>query len=206
MARRSSDIPKGRARRGPKPLLGDNPRDRLYEAALACFGRDGIRRTSMDDIAGEAGISRPSLYTYFASKDEIVGEVVARQASSILSSIRRRLPRDPEERLVEAAYLGIRASLDNEYVRLLLERDVAQTTGRIMESESIRGIQRDFWGPLLTAAHEAGVLRDDRPREELMQWIVLQQFALAIHGASFGIEDGDLRDRLRAYLLPALRG
>ena len=53
---------RGKGQRGPKPLLGDEPRDRIYEAALRCFDRTGIGKATMDGVAREAGVSRPTVY------------------------------------------------------------------------------------------------------------------------------------------------
>jgi AcrR family transcriptional regulator len=46
-------------------------RERILKAAFERFSRYGFRRTSMEDIAGEAGVSRAALYLQFANKEEI---------------------------------------------------------------------------------------------------------------------------------------
>lgn len=43
----------------------------ILQAAMTRFSRYGFRRTSMEDIAGEAGISRAALYLQFRNKEEI---------------------------------------------------------------------------------------------------------------------------------------
>ncbi|HGG04588.1 MAG TPA: TetR/AcrR family transcriptional regulator [Aliiroseovarius sp.] len=45
----------------------------IKRAALTVFARYGLRKTSMEDVAQEAGISRPALYQYFRNKDDLVG-------------------------------------------------------------------------------------------------------------------------------------
>jgi len=44
----------------------------ISRAALAVFARYGLKRASMTDIAEEAGLSRPAIYQYFSSKDDLV--------------------------------------------------------------------------------------------------------------------------------------
>lgn len=51
-------------------------RRHIAEAARQCFIRGGIERTSMDDICRQAGISKGAIYGHFASKDELVLEVM----------------------------------------------------------------------------------------------------------------------------------
>lgn len=52
----------------PKPDVSTERKQQIYEAAIACFGRQGYHLTKMDDIAAEAGLSKGSLYWYFDSK------------------------------------------------------------------------------------------------------------------------------------------
>jgi AcrR family transcriptional regulator len=45
---------------------------RVVAALLACVARQGIRKTTVDDVAREAGCSRATLYRYFAGKQAIL--------------------------------------------------------------------------------------------------------------------------------------
>jgi TetR/AcrR family transcriptional regulator, repressor for uid operon len=47
-------------------------RVRILEATAAVLGRHGHRKLNLSDVAAQAGISRPTLYTFFASKDELL--------------------------------------------------------------------------------------------------------------------------------------
>lgn len=49
-------------------LSQDERQNLILNAALAVFGRYGFKRTSMEDIAREAGISRAALYLRFENK------------------------------------------------------------------------------------------------------------------------------------------
>ena len=49
----------------------DPKREAILTAAFTQFSRYGFRRTSMEDIAKETGVSRASLYSYFENKEEI---------------------------------------------------------------------------------------------------------------------------------------
>jgi TetR/AcrR family transcriptional regulator, cholesterol catabolism regulator len=49
---------------------------RIQEQAKTLFMKYGMRSVSMDDIAGELGMSKKTIYQYFADKDELVDAVV----------------------------------------------------------------------------------------------------------------------------------
>ena len=54
----------------------DVTREAILAAALRCFGRDGYRRTALDRVAREAGISRAAVYLHFANKEELFRALV----------------------------------------------------------------------------------------------------------------------------------
>src|SRR6202007_1584547 len=62
----------------------DEARDRILSAAERCIDRHGIRKTTMDDIASEVGLSRPSVYRYFADRDDLLIELITRHARALL--------------------------------------------------------------------------------------------------------------------------
>ncbi len=53
-------------------FLGADTRAKILQAALDTFSLLGYRKTSMADIADRANVSRPTLYTYFESKNDIM--------------------------------------------------------------------------------------------------------------------------------------
>lgn len=63
--------------------LTDAKTDRILDAALPVFCQYGYRKTSMQDIATAAGISRAALYLKFSSKDDVfrAGSIRAHQQS-----------------------------------------------------------------------------------------------------------------------------
>ncbi len=53
-------------------------RTRLLEAAYACIGRYGLGKTTVEDVAREAGVSRATVYRHFpGGRDELMHEVIA---------------------------------------------------------------------------------------------------------------------------------
>lgn len=58
-------------------------RIRILDAAERCFVRSGFHRTTMQDVATEAGMSPGNLYRYFPSKDAMVAGLTERDRSRV---------------------------------------------------------------------------------------------------------------------------
>jgi AcrR family transcriptional regulator len=74
------------------PSLPSSPtgstEDRAIRATLACVARHGLAKTTVDDVAREAGCARATLYRYFGGKRQLVRLTVAREAARIAAGIR----------------------------------------------------------------------------------------------------------------------
>ena len=58
-----------------RELQRQRTRARLFEAALAEFAKDGYDRASVAEIARAAGVSRPSFYFHFPTKEHVLLEL-----------------------------------------------------------------------------------------------------------------------------------
>jgi AcrR family transcriptional regulator len=130
-------------------------RQRILDVALELFQRNGFDRTSVDEIAARANVSRATCFNYFSSKESIVHEIAVREleqlqglaerdrAASPVAKIRnvmRRLTADtlPYLRITRYVFLGALLYPSNEtafHIRLgsILDRLVqeAQALGEI---------------------------------------------------------------------------
>jgi AcrR family transcriptional regulator len=72
-------------------------RRRIVDAAYESFWRLGFRRSSVDSIAGQAGLTKRTVYAYFRSKDDLLAAVLQRYeelAAARLDHIGDRMPAD----------------------------------------------------------------------------------------------------------------
>ncbi len=58
------------------PRGSSSSRERLIQTAAALFYEQGIHRTSVDTVVARAGLTKPTFYKYFPSKDDLVTAVV----------------------------------------------------------------------------------------------------------------------------------
>jgi AcrR family transcriptional regulator len=74
----------------------DPKREAILASSTTLFRRYGYRRTSMEDIAKETGVSRPSLYSHFANKDEVFRSLSMTLHENALAESERILQSDPD--------------------------------------------------------------------------------------------------------------
>ncbi|TGA90501.1 TetR/AcrR family transcriptional regulator, partial [Streptomyces palmae] len=60
----------------------------MLDAAVRIFARRGYRAASMDEIAESAGVSKPLVYLYLHSKEELFTACIRREAQSLVTAIR----------------------------------------------------------------------------------------------------------------------
>ena len=81
----------GRERKVLRHLGADDrssTRVRIVDAALACLARQGLGKTTVDDIAREAGFSRATLYrTFPGGKESVIAAVVETEVARLFSSL-----------------------------------------------------------------------------------------------------------------------
>lgn len=64
-------------------------RDRILEAGTLLFAKYGAKKTTIDEIAKEAGVAKGTVYLYFSSKEDILIAVGRKEVDLILTSLRQ---------------------------------------------------------------------------------------------------------------------
>ncbi|MEU8889089.1 TetR/AcrR family transcriptional regulator [Streptomyces sp. NPDC048442] len=66
----------------------------MVDAAVQSFARLGYRAASMDQIAELAGVSKPLVYLYLNSKDELFTACIRREAKALVAAVRAGVATD----------------------------------------------------------------------------------------------------------------
>ncbi len=109
----------------PTSTVPTNTRDAILDAAGVLLGRYGYHKTTMDDLATEAGIARRTLYLHFRCKDDIFLARIDRVVERLLAEERRVAggEGDALERLQRLIVLRVQYRLDvvKDYTKSLDE-------------------------------------------------------------------------------------
>ena len=122
-------------------------RERLLQAADRIWSERGVHGASLEDIARDAAVTKPTLYYYFADKSVLFTETVCsvlEQHGGGLRTASRSAPSSARERLVAAVAYLIRARCSGP--RLLREGGVPLTIDQLSQTRS--AVFRHFFSPL----------------------------------------------------------
>lgn len=70
----------------------NNNREKILTAARMLMAEKGTKKTSLADIAREVGISKGTLFYHFASKDDLVNDILADHFTTLVNITKQHLP------------------------------------------------------------------------------------------------------------------
>lgn len=74
----------------------NNNREKILAAARILMAEKGIKKTSLADIARAVGISKGTLFYHFASKDDLVNDILANHFTNLVDIAKAHLPKQLE--------------------------------------------------------------------------------------------------------------
>ncbi|GAA4950094.1 TetR/AcrR family transcriptional regulator [Actinoplanes utahensis] len=182
---------------------------RLLDAAHDQFCRLGIRRSTMEDVARRAGVSRITAYRRFATKDVLVEHVVRREFRRYFErfSVEIRQARTAADRVVLGFAASMQAFRDNELIGGLMtaEPDLLVPSMITDGGRTLSTVQR-FVAGQLRAEQRSGHISEHVDVDLVAElWVRLSASFLAIPSRVVDLDDPEaLRAVARRYLVPML--
>lgn len=141
----------------------------LFKAAANLFTRYGFRKTSVEDIAGAAGVSKGSLYLEFRNKEELFEALVRHEFRAYLADASEKIAADSEGgRLSRIYHHCIEALLRRDFVRGLYTQNEPILAGILRQGGPQRYRSRVLLGAeFIDRMQEAGLIRTDAAPEAL---------------------------------------
>jgi AcrR family transcriptional regulator len=122
-------------------------RARILDATFDAVSDFGVSRTTVEDVAQRAGLSRQTVYRYFSSKEALVLALVLREEEAFIEGTRRAFSSEPD---LQSAFAGaITFTLSYARRHPLLDRLLAADQETFLPYLTTRGL------PVIVRAREA---------------------------------------------------
>ncbi|GAA1777891.1 TetR/AcrR family transcriptional regulator [Actinomadura chokoriensis] len=189
------------------PVTTDATRERIIDAAEECFRRFGVAKTTVEDIAAAARLSRATVYrSITGGRDELILAVVVRDLHRFLDRLAARLRRERSvpEAIVEGALDAI------EYVRgepTIAHFLVPEAAGHMQAAvagaaEHVLDLCCEYVRPYFAQAQRQRMLRADIEVEGTVEFLFRIITSLIVMDRD---RDAEAQRRfLRTYVVPVI--
>lgn len=180
-------------------------RERVCDAVIRCVARWGLAKTTIDDVAREADISRATLYRLFpGGRSEIIHEAGLREVTGLLRAVAAAM--EAETTLVDALRTGLMwgaAAIDrHEALRRLLDHEPASILPLLCFD------RLDALLAVATKELSPPLLRFLEPRDaaEICEWLTRIVLSYSLYPLRTDLSTRHDADALiAAHVLPATR-
>lgn len=185
----------------PSTVAENATRQKIIDAALVCLDRWGLEKTSLHDIAREAGVTRPTVYSYFANRDEVVQAAMIHGGQSFGLKLLEHINQFSKnrERLLEAVLFAYKNMPKEPYLKLVKDAGLANMINeQAITSPEGRDICRSLFQEILQ--------NDPKYQKELDEITeVTTRFLLSLLLVEGAVKRNDkqMREFLEKRLLPA---
>jgi AcrR family transcriptional regulator len=179
---------------------------RILDAAESCFERMGVRKTTIDDVAAEAGVARITVYRNVGNRDQLVLKILLRVTQRFLDRTRPRVLAAPNlagavtELLLSTVSAARR---DNSLLLLYASEENGEAGGPI--SGAVEPLVA-MYGEVVAAAVERfpGELRSDLDAHAASEW-TLRMIVSLLTLTSPEVQDNQgLRRYVETFVVPPL--
>ena len=163
-------------------------------------------KTTVEDVATEAQVSRATVYRYFQGRDALILGVLMREADRFLERLGKKIDRAPDfgSSIVEGVLFTVSVVRNDPNLALLFAPEVAGHTVTVVgASEALFERTAGFLRPLLKAASASGQLRPGLDPDDASEWILRAVLSLLTVEPSGPRSDAEQRRFLSTLLVPA---
>jgi AcrR family transcriptional regulator len=137
--------------------------ERILNAVASLIARLGYDKTTVSDIAAEAGVAKGAVYLHWESKEALFDALIVREMQKLLRDLLERVERDAQggslTRMYRHALLAMQA---NPLMRALYTQDSRVLGAYIHRQNASRYLERYWFGKaFIEYMQSAGLVRED---------------------------------------------
>lgn len=182
-------------------------RERLLDAAEGCLTQFGPQKTSMEDVARAAGMSRATVYRYFENRDALLLGVASRQSANLAADAISYLSRfdNISDWLVEGLLFTLRELPKRPvFASLVTSLDSRASGSLFLGSTGLIQIGVNVLRPMFANAKEQGLLRDDIDLDMLIEWLLRVLWTYLNAPSQAAADEEGMRKLFHMMLIPAV--
>ncbi len=182
---------------------------RILDAAGELFGRRGIQRVTMEEVAKAAGVARVTIYRRFATKDVLIEHVVRREFRRYFDQFLRDIKqaRTAADRVVVGFVSSLRAIRGNSLIGGLLAAEPDLLVPSLVGDEGrTLGTVREFIAGQLRREQAAGTVATDLDVDLVAEMMVRisTSFLVTPSGVVDLDDDEQVAEIARRFLVPMI--
>ena len=191
--------------RGSPPRTEDEARRRILAAAASCVERYGPAKTTLSDVAGELGVTRQTVYRYYANLGELFSAVAQAGIDDFVERMERHLSTcaTPTDAAVEAIVFAVRAIPRERYIGALFQAGETDVFSRGATSAMAFSVGADILRRIPVDWTQAGIADDEL--NGLAEILIRLFISFLQYPADPPHSEDDLRVLVRRWLGPALQ-
>ncbi len=189
---------------GNPPRTEDEARQRIVAAVLTCIEKYGPAKTTLSDVASELGVTRQTVYRYYANLAELLGAVAQAGLEDFVGRMERHLSTfdTPAEAVIEAVVFAVEAIPHERHIGALFQAGETEVFSRDVTSSMAFGLGADVLRQIPVDWSEIGVADDEL--EGLAEILMRLFVSFLQYPADPPRSEDELRALVRRWLGPAL--
>ncbi len=145
-------------------IVADKKREQIIDGAIKRFTHFGINKTTMNDIAEDLSVSKPSLYYYFPDKKHLILGVIERVFTDFYETLTKKLNLELPLETILFNSIDIRHTFFQKYYMLRIAEGIPDLLNdEIIKSKlsSLKDLEKDFFSELFRKAKQRGEIEHE---------------------------------------------
>ncbi|MDP3968196.1 MAG: TetR/AcrR family transcriptional regulator [Nocardioides sp.] len=190
---------------GNPPRTEAEARQRIVAAASSCVEKFGPAKTTLSDVAIELGVTRQTVYRYYANLAELLGALAQTGLEEFVDRMQRHLSTfsTPSDVAIESVVFAVQAIPRERHIGALFQAGEAEVFSRDVTSSMAVAVGAGILRRVPVDWSEIGV--EDDELEGLAEILMRLFVSFLQHPADPPRSEDELRSLVRRWLGPALQ-
>lgn len=181
-------------------------KEALFQTAFRLFTAKGFARTTISDIAAEAGLAKGTFYLYFKDKYKLRDKLIAHKAAQLLSEAYHTLDPEasfhPDTLMIRMSDYIIRRFEENPCLLKFISKNLSWGIFRTAFQEKLPDESRRFYDYYLEVLEKNSIIC---PEPEFMLFTIIELVGSTCYNCIL-YQDPASMDQYRPYLRRAILG